>query len=403
MAFFVKVKRVFASLANGMLCVFSRKSISVPEGDSVGDARLLPEACLIKCDEQYREEAHDWADPLILRLAESGKSAKCMVFVGNDRLWCGCGNTITVVDSFKLRVLHQIPVFVRKMALVNELVSDGRSVWGVGRQLSCVMQWDAHSYSLTHVFNCNTIDPTDDVLTADPKMFDELFDHERRDKAPTISGSDDLATIRKRTEGFKVENDPMPVTAGNPFSQRGTRQTLRSSKFARPRPRVGNISADPNRRSIGSVRKRVLRRQQGSTRTTSLVLVGSALWVARGMGDIVIIDITEGECHGKVLARLATEDCEKFGNRSYHKLVLVAGEYVVSSQWLEPVDTPHKGDLLVPAEGGGGQRSLAASFNKPHMSAHQAITVWEAWNRHKIEQFMSRRAVMLLMEEADTV
>ena len=91
------------------------------------------------------------------------------------------------------------------------------------------------------------------------------------------------------------------------------------------------------------------------------------------MGDVLVINITGTRSHGKVLARLVTEDCEKYGNCSYHKLVEVADEYVVSSQWLEPVDIR-----------GGGR--------DPSTAAHQSIVIWEAWSHKKIEQFMTRQA-----------
>ena len=107
------------------------------------------------------------------------------------------------------------------------------------------------------------------------------------------------------------------------------------------------------------------------------------------MGDVLVIDITGTRSHGKVLARLATEDCEKFGNRSYHKLVEVAGEYVVSSQWLEPVDI----------RGGGRSQGASGGGGDPSAVAHQSITIWEAWSHKKIEQFMTRRASMLMLEE----
>ena len=393
---------MFSSLANGTLCVFSRKSISSQQGP-IGDTKLIPEACIIKCDEdQYRAEAEDWSDPLILRLAESGKSAKCMVFVGSDRLWCGCGNTITVVDSINMKVLHNIPVFVKRMALVNELVSNGHKVWGVGRQLSCVMEWDAKTYTLVHVFNCNEIDPTEENIISDPKLFDDLFDPDQKPKANTLMRGQDKKEDEGKKEGFTIDNDPMTtsITRNSPFSQRGTRKTLRKTVI-RPRPRGKNITRESNvsvRSRLTTMRARVLRKQQGSTRTTSLVIVDKTLWVARGMGDILVIDINEDASHGKVLARLATEDCEKYGNRSYHKLVCVGGDYVVSSQWLEPVDI-HRGS---PTPGGeNGRSSLASSFAERQIVAHQAITLWEAWNHKRIEQFMTRRAAMLLQEEDD--
>ena len=370
---------MFASLANGTLCIFSRKSISSLEPGPVGDANCIAEACTIKCNnEQFRAEAEDWANPLILHLGE-GRAAKCMTFVGQDQLWCGCGNTITVVDSNELKVLHHIPVFVRRMALVNELVSAGDRVWGVGRQLPYVMEWDAKTFQLLHIFNINNIDPTNENVITDPKTTEDLVGQDRHTCNPPKT--QDTPTDKKQLlsqDSFKVENEPIRLQASSaPFSQRTTRRTLREIK---PRKRSKNIKFQQEgpRSRICATRDLVRRRKQGSTRTTSLVIVDQTLWVARGMGDVLVIDITGTNSHGKVLARLATEDCEKYGNRSYQKLVQVAGEYVVSSQWLEPVDIQ------------GGDSSVVA---------HQAITIWEAWSHKKIEQFMTRRASMLMLEE----
>ena len=388
---------MFASLANGTLCVFSRKSISSQEQEALtGDAQFISEACTIKCDEEsFQQEAEDWAQPLILRLGESGRAAKCLTFVGGKQLWCGCGNTITVIDSRQLKVLHQIPVFVKRMALVNELVSNGARVWGVGRQLSCVMEWDVETFTLCHVFNCTTIDPTDEVIISDPKLVEDLFDPDSRPKATTVSeGTAAQPGASRGAEGFNVENDPVKVQAtSTPFSQRTTRKTLRGIT---PRQRVQNMKESKGsiRKRIATSRELVLRKHQGSTRTTSLVIVGQTLWVARGMGDVLVVDITGNrDQHGKVLARLSTEQSEKYGNRSYNKLVSVAGEYVVSSQWLEPVDI-RKSTLT-------GATPRPPKDNQP--SAHQAITIWKAWDHQNISNFMSHRSAMLMMEEEDTV
>ena len=389
------------------------------EQESIGDAKLIPEACTIKCDEdQYRTEAEDWSNPSILLLGEGRKAAKCMVFVGRDYLWCGCGNTITVVDIIKMRVLKSIPVFVKKMALVNELVSNGDRVWGVGRQLSCVMEWDAKTFNLLHVFNCSDIDPTDEIIVCNPKLIDEIFDPEaKRESAATIS--EGVKQDPREETSFTVENDPkVKNTSHAPFSQRSTRRTLRG--MPAPRKRLANIKeevAQSGRARLSSTRDLVRRRQQGSTRITSLVIVGGTLWVARGMGDILVIDIQCGENHGRVLTRLATEDCEKFGNRSYHKLVGVAGEYVIGSQWLEPVDIPrghvpsmnaHRARALTagaptPTESPSPKVKPKHHFDEPLMVAHQAITIWSAWNRERISQFMKRRSVQLMQEMDDVV
>ena len=383
---------MFASLANGTLCVFSRKSTQT-QHDSIGDAKLIPEACTISCDEeQFRREAEDWADPLILLLGESRKAAKCMVFVGQEQLWCGCGNTINVVDIVNMKVLKSIPVFVKRMALVNELVSNSNRVWGVGRQLSCVMEWDAKTFNLLHVFNCNVIDPTGEKIISDPKLIDDLFDPESRPPAATISDP----SGESRPTGFTVENDPKRAA---PFSQSSTRRTLRG---LHPRKRAVNIKEEVNltgRARVSSTRDLVRNRQKGSTRTTSLLILGDTLWVARGMGDVLVIDISGGETHGRVLARLATEDCEKFGNKSYHKLVCVAGEYVVSSQWLEPVDIRTR---TATTSGPPSTPDMPRRDDSMTM-AHQAITIWSAWTSKNISQFMDRRSTQLMLELDDAV
>ncbi len=398
--FAVQAKRVFASLANGTLCVFARKSIQLKQ-ESIGDATFDPEGCTISCDEQqFLSEAKDWADPLILLLGKSRKAAKCMVFVGQSHLWCGCGNTITVVDIVNMRVLKSIPVFVKRMALVNELVCDGDKVWGVGRQLSCVMEWDAKNFDLLHVFNCNIIDPTNDIIISDPKLIEDLYDSETRPAAASVS--DPTGEGVQSPSGFTVENNPKGAA---PFSQSSTRRTLRG---LHGRKRAVNIKDNIGSARVTSTRDLVRHRHKGSTRTTSLLIMGRTLWVARGMGDILIIDIGGKESHGRVLLRLAMEDSEKFGNKSYHKLVCVAGEYVVSSQWLEPVDigtrsatigggTPSTPDM--PRAGASRQHAADDSEGK----AHQAITIWSAWNHENISRFMERRSTQLMQEMDNAV
>ena len=393
----MQVKRVFASLANGTLCVFSCKSVSEGEQVPTGDAELMSAACTIKCeDEQFQEEAHDWEKPFILQMIESNKSSKCMTFVGDKQLWCGCGNTVTVVDRKKLCVLKYIPVFVRRQALVCELVSNGTCVWGVGKQLSCVMEWDVETFTLLHVFNCHKIDPTDQIIISDPKLVDDLIDPDNLKVNPGPVEVP-LSPKPEAEDSFNVENKPLIAqTSRTPFSQRSTRTTLRH--ISRPRGKnIGDHTTDMRQR-IASSRDDVLSKHLGSTRTTSLVIVDATLWVGRGMGDVLVVDITGKEQHGKVLARLSTEQCEKYGNRSYNKLVGVAGEYVVSSQWLEPVNSRRK-----QSHQGKNAPQVTGWQTGRHSdpTTHQAITIWKAWNHEKIAEFMKRRSAMLRLDEDD--
>lgn len=390
---------MFSTLANGTLCVFVRKSMQ-SEQDCIGNAKQISVECVVKCDQdRYRAEAEDWSNPLSLPLEESGKPAKCMVFVGRDQLWCGCGNSIIVVDIIKMVVLKSILVFENKMWFIKTLVSNGDRVWAIGRQLSCVMEWDAKTFDLLHIFNCN---PTAENIIHNAKLIDELSIPQ---EIPPNAGEKNLGAPKQDTKmdhnshtsnttgGFTVVNDPKQISNA-PFSQTATWRTLRGIT---PRRRAATATTDRDGRNILAVMRDLIhRRQRGSPRATSLVIVGGTLWVARNIGDILVVDIQGGENHGRVLARLATEDGEKFGDLSHQTLVDVAGEYVVGSQWLvpevhAPIFNPPGGNLIFPE-----------NSEEQLMGTHQAITIWSAWNHEKINQF-SRRRSMQLMQETDSV
>ena len=375
---------MFASLANGSLCVFSRKSAQQQQ-KSIGDAKLIPKACTMNCkNKQFQREAEEWATPLILFLGESKKATKCMVFVGQEQLWCGHGNTVVVVDIVNMKVLKSIPVFMKENTLVNELVSKGNRVWGVGRQLSCVMEWDTNTLSLLHIFNCNLIDPTGETIISNAKLVDDLVDPESRLPAATIS-----LPISSQSPTDNTVSDSPESSAPLPHSSSHHLPNVKKDVGRSERAATSSLPIQELNQHV----------QKGSTRTTSLLILGETLWVARGMGDILVIDISNKQDHGRVLARLATEGCEKFGNRSYHKLVCVGGKYVVSSQWLEPVDVPPQ---TVSISGAPDTLSVAASQTADN-STHQAITIWNAWNSERFCQFKHRCSLQLRVETGSTV
>ncbi|XP_019852360.1 PREDICTED: leucine-rich repeat serine/threonine-protein kinase 1-like [Amphimedon queenslandica] len=396
-----RVKRVFASLANGTICVFSRVSISSPQPSEVGDAQVIPEACVLKCeDDKYRTEAEDWGQPLILTLSEAAKgmSIKYMTFVGKDFLWCGCGNSISVINVVEMKVVTSIPVFTRRAQLINELVSDGNKVWGIGRQLANVIEWDAKTYTINCVFDCSRVDPTGNILIGVPSIEEFILpdsmistipkDSER--KSPSGSPQDQLESSTSsftsgsphNDSGFEVSNEPenpskMPYAT---YNARFSRRTLRGIK---PRERTHNMSKQEGRGifaprpefdALQKAKMRSILRQQGATRVTSLLLVHDTLWIARGMGDVLVVDISGGKNHGMAIARLATEDSSKYGNRSNHKLCLVGNEFVVSSQWLEPLDMPRP----------RAQTDAGIFGDQVDAIAHQQLTVWGAWSNEVI-------------------
>lgn len=385
-----QVKCVFASLANGNLCLFYRKSITGPVGNKRGDAVAPTNAASIVCHEkEFQSEAEDWANPLVLQVSEDTRAAKCMVFVGKNRMWCGCGNSITVVNTDNLQIVTTFPVFVRRNSFVYELQSNGKLVWGIGRQLSFVMEWDAETYQLLNVFDCQQLDPTDKFIRVDPSTIDAIDSGGGGTQAAETANDHSPTSSPTPEKKLDISNEPSSASRFSPFSRENTIKSLADTKTRdgdnmRVRAKVVTskyVKSSPMLRLRATSRTKALKKFMGSTRATSLVLVRDTLWVGRGMGDIIIIDIGQGDDHGKVIARLCDENSEKFGNRSGNKLVVVGDQCVVSSQWLEPGDM-HKCDSGI--------------------SPHQQITVWEAWDKLKIGEFHESNHRMLDLELPDS-
>ena len=337
-------------MARGTLCIFSCKSATKDEyPHSTGDA--LPEICLtVTKDDKYILEADDWSNPFCLRLDVPAKLVKCMTFVGRDHLWCGCGNGIAVVDIVNMKVIKQIPVFFKTTKLVRELVSDGNAVWGVGRHLSCVLQWDVKTYTLVSVFDCSNVDPTGLTVNTSPTELDDLFSGSNDE----VQISDHEVEMSNMFERSNELDDTSELTWHRPASLHGPNASRRSQQEKRDSLRQTSTASS----------------HQCSTQTTSLAIHDRTLWIGRAMGDVIILDISQGPTHGKVLARLATEDCEKYGLKSYHKLVAIEGKYVVSSQWLEKLSF---------------QRGEDSESSGEAARAHNRIIVWDAWNHTHIQ------------------
>ena len=400
------------------------------------------DACHIKCDDpNFEAEAVDWSSPLVLKVSEGIKifAIKCMTFVGKNRLWCGCGNNIAVIDTDSLKVLTTFPVFTKRTQFVNELVSDGERVWGIGRQLSFVMEWDAKTYELKLAFDCSKIEPSGKVIVTDasvvpdislpdsyhapkeddrspresPKMVQEEGGEEGKIGENGAASSDSSLAAstspKEKATGFTISNEPQdPSKAINdaPFALRPQR-TLRN---IRPRSRVKVMTKDANQ-SIFAARpemaarqkayERALLRHQGATRITSLLLVDETLWVARGMGDLLVVDVCSKEDHGMVLGRMASEDLRLYGNRSNHKLALVGGEFVASSQWLEPLETARTRAATMGVDPMGRLPSI--SVQQMTVTAHQQITVWEAWSYTTIRQYNEKITHMIQLDSSSEI
>ena len=361
----LQVTRVFAALGNGYVWVFSRASIVGLVPDRVGSAVKRKDTVALQvADPQFQGEAEEWLHPLILQVSEARVPPNCLEIINGNMLWCGCGNTIVVFDIDKMEKVKEFSVFKNRFYLVKQLVAHRDRVWVRGRQIASVKEYNALTYEEICQFNCEEIDPTGKVIKEAVSMEEDPRDEDIPfPELPEEPGSDLQQPANGHVPQFQVEPEPNRLRHGpQPFSQAAPVTSLRNR-----RKRLHSIIIS---------KSDLKTKHHGGTRVTSLLLVKDCMWVGRGMGDVLVINISGGENHGRVLARLALDDTESYGKKSNHTLVLVNNQFVVGAQYLEPVFYK---------VGGVGSEA----------TPRQQITVWEAWNKAKISHFNQRMKAML--------
>ncbi|XP_071951470.1 rho guanine nucleotide exchange factor 17-like [Antedon mediterranea] len=102
--------KVFISLANGDLTVYKRE----------------------------QGKSWDTCNPISLTIGSSNTPINCMVAV-SSKIWCGCHNSVLIVDPHTLAVEHQFTVSDDSQRAVYAMVSSGWSVW-VSLQSSAVVR-----------------------------------------------------------------------------------------------------------------------------------------------------------------------------------------------------------------------------------------------------------------------
>jgi hypothetical protein len=339
--------------------VFSRQSITGEIPERIGRAVKRPDLTDIRCtDEEYEQEAREWLDPQVLQVSESKKPPNCLQIVKGSHLWCGCGNTIVVVDISKMEKINEFPVFSNNFHLVYQLVTVDDRVWVRGRQLPSVIEYNATTFEPLWKINCEEIDPSGKFVYEKYSLEQDASTDEPPFPEPRPRGD----SKENNSALFKVEEEPSFLRPGGRLNT-----LMNSGKSLRlRRERLGSMIIP----KLSDIRKR----RHGGTRVTSFLLVKNCLWIGRGMGDILVVDVSKSETSGRVLARLALDDSETYGSKSSQLLVLVNNEYVVATQYLASSARPAAGN---------------------DSTSRQQVTVWDAWTRESILEFNHRIQAIL--------
>ncbi|XP_052829612.1 C-Jun-amino-terminal kinase-interacting protein 4 isoform X4 [Octopus bimaculoides] len=82
----------------------------------------------------------------LLDLGKPSHSIRCMVLVANKHVWCGCKNSIHVVDPQNMKVVKSFDAHPRKESQVRQLAWVGDGVWVSIRLDSTLRLYHAYTY-----------------------------------------------------------------------------------------------------------------------------------------------------------------------------------------------------------------------------------------------------------------
>ncbi|XP_048583428.1 leucine-rich repeat serine/threonine-protein kinase 1 isoform X2 [Nematostella vectensis] len=178
-----QVKKVYASLANGTLVVFTHISASTA-------CQLHSDVTLSYTDvsdDVIKKEMSEWRDIQVINLGQNRNPVKCMVLVNDSReLWASCGNKILIVSTQTLAVIEEITVYSSLRAHIRKMVVSGDKVWSIDRRSTKILEWDVKSYQLSRVFDVDLEHPIGKIVC---KPFENSLDQdigEEEAAIPTI-------------------------------------------------------------------------------------------------------------------------------------------------------------------------------------------------------------------------
>lgn len=357
------VDRVIAALASGTLCKFVRvltweelhsKTRANPE--DVKDLWKLEKDLVVNSDTPIHS----------------------MVVVRDQtELWCTSFNQLFIVQLSDFEVVHRFQVFTSSRSQVTWLVADKQNVYGIDKRAPFVLQWDIPTRQLIWILDCSRLAlpvetnvcvvPHEGVYSDIMNRAGRLFELANVTKS-RISGGQ-----RGRSTSFDASQDKA-LSDWNvimkPF------KSLDYSVYPSVVP--STLASDSHmiqrQHPTDVVLTTAATASRLPQRITSLLIVKDTLWVARGMGDIIILrrDTTgSGLC--PVVGRLRAEvNPENYGNSSDQKLALVDDERVVASQYLEPRDLQsgeHPRRQLLAVYGAWG----SAEFEKLALFQHRLL------------------------------
>ena len=267
-----------------------------------------------------------------------------MVIVQDQtELWCTSNNFLFIVQFSDFQIIHSFKLFASSKSYITWLAADKQNVYGIDKRAPFVLQWNIESRQLSWILDCSRkIPEVGKSVSVAPyeSVYVEIMNRASQVLSSANAAKGKGSLSQRRTASVAVTQDKvsdrmvgMKTSKASDFSVYHTV----SPNFQGSNYPLHQGCSQPLTNVVLQTAATASRLPQ---RITSLLIVKDTLWVARGMGDIIILrrDLT-GSGHCPVVGRLrAKENPEHYGNSSDQKLALVDNERVLASQYLEPRD-----------------------------------------------------------------
>ena len=163
-----------------------------------------------------------------------------------------------------------------------------------------------------------------------------------------------------------------------------------SRKRKSQRQAPANSRSSPTKPWTGRPRLRV--KMGCANRVTALLLVEGTLWVGRGAGDILTVNVDdERQCsacpYGRVMARLHSDNFVDYTNGQVDDIVHSGGNKVICCRRLEAVRTRESTDEKAAKE--SSMSSPSRSSDDSFTERYQLVE-WEAWGVKEFQQFKTQ-------------
>jgi leucine-rich repeat kinase 1 len=322
------VSRVIAALADGQLYTF---------------ARLMSwEELHIKTKTHSEDLKDSWQHEKSLVIKSDTPINSMVIVKDQTELWCTSNNYLFIVQLSDFQIVHSFQLFASSKSYITWLAADKQNVYGIDKRAPFVLQWNIESRQLSWILDCSRklLEVGKSVSVAPyENVYVDIMNRASQVLSSAVAAKGKGSLSQRRSQSVAVDHDRKPTnwavgmkgSKGSDFSPYSTV----SGNLQRPTYSVHQGYRHP---LTNVVLQTVATASRLPQRITSLLIVQDTLWVARGMGDIIILrrDLTESG-HCRVVGQLRPkESADHYGNSSDQKLALVDNERVLASQYLEP-------------------------------------------------------------------